>query len=212
MTRKVFIEQVRRQIYGGQPSSDATITVGLVNIWLNSAIATAAKSNYIDNGKLGDIACVNNSFYTSFSELDVVPDTQFTWVIELPEIPIGIGSNEGISILQFDDNDSLQISQSVLFLTQAQWSYFQNMRPIPNKILALPQGKFVYVKSTLILSQYRARVTMISGGDYTDLDSELNVPADYHPIMIEYLKKQLMFERQAPVDAQNDGLDAVTTT
>lgn len=212
MTRRAFIELVRRQIYGGQPASDATITVGLVNEWINQAIGMAAKTNYVDNGKLEGIACVSNSFYTSFSELDVLPDTQFTYYVELPQIPFGIGSNEGISMLQFDDNASLQISQNVLFLTQNQWSYFQNMRPIPNKILALPQGKFVYVKSTLILSQYRARVTMVSGGLSTDLDGELNVPADYYPIMIEYLKKQLGFERSQVVDAQNDGLDAITTT
>ncbi len=212
MIRRSFIELVRRQIYGGQPTDDSTITVGLVNGWLNQAIGVAARANYIETGKLDGIACVNNSFYTSFINLQVLPDSQFIWVIELPEIPVGIGSNEGISMVQFNDNASLQISQNVLFLSQSQWSYFQNMRPIPNKILALPQGKFVYVKSTLILSQYSANVTMVSGGDSTDLDSELNVPADYHPIMIEYLKKQLMFERQVPVDVTNDGSDVTTTT
>ena len=46
MTRRVFIEQVRRLIYGSQPSNDAEITTGLVNTWLESAIAFAAKTNY----------------------------------------------------------------------------------------------------------------------------------------------------------------------
>ncbi len=86
------------------------------------------------------------------------------------------------------------------------------MQPIPNKLLAYSQGKFIYVLSTIQLQQYTANVTMVSGGLSTDLNSELNVPADYHPIMVEYLKKQLMFERQVPVDVTNDGLDAITTT
>ena len=53
---------------------------------------------------------------------------------------------------------------------------------------------------------------MISGGDSTDLDSTLNVPSDYLPVMNEYIKNQLVFERQMPLDVQNDGVDAIKTT
>ena len=86
------------------------------------------------------------------------------------------------------------------------------MRPIPNKLLAYPQGTYVYVMSTLILSSYTAQITMISGGDSTDLDSTLNVPPDYFPIMTEYLKTQLMFQRNVPVPVTNDGSDIIRTT
>ncbi len=86
------------------------------------------------------------------------------------------------------------------------------MRPIPNKVLYYYEGSIIRAKSTLLLNQYTANVTMISGGDSSDLDSELNVPADYYPIMVEYIRKQLMEERLAPVDSTNDGLDAITTT
>ena len=50
---------------------------------------------------------------------------------------------------------------------------------------------------------------MVSGGDKTDLNSTLNVPSDYHEVMIEYLKKQLLFERMQPIDDVNDGRDAI---
>lgn len=43
ISRKAYIEMVRRQIYGDQPSNDANITVNLVNRWLNFAAAAAAK-------------------------------------------------------------------------------------------------------------------------------------------------------------------------
>ncbi len=130
----------------------------------------------------------------------------------MPQLPIGIGYTEGISKLQFKDSNSQQISQTVVFLSQNQTTYYPNMQPIPNKLLAYSQGKFVYVVSTLLLNQYTANATIISGGDKTDLNSELNIPSDYHPLMIEYLKKQLMFERSVPVDVQNDGSDMITTT
>lgn len=212
MTRRVFIEQVRRLIYGSQPSNDAEITTGLVNTWLESAIAFAAKTNYLDNTKLEGVSFVNNSFYTIFKALTPTQDEQFLWKIELPSLPIGIGNSEGISKLQFKDSDSNQISQTVVLLSQNQTTFSQGMRPIPNKLLAYSQGKYIYVISTLLLSAYTAQATMISGGVSSDLDSELNVPADYHPVMIEYLKKQLMFQRQVPQDVTNDGMDAIVTT
>ena len=74
------------------------------------------------------------------------------------------------------------------------------------------EGKFVYVMSTILLSAYTANVTMISGGVSSDMDSELNIPPDYQPLVIEYIKKQLLFEASQPVDVTNDGLDARVTT
>lgn len=212
MTRRGFIELVRRQIYGGQPSNDAEITIGLVNEWLEQAIAFAAKTNYIESGKIDGINYVNNSFYTTFKALSVTADETFVYKVTLPQIPFGIGQDEGIKMLQFKDSSSQQISQTVIWLTQNQKTFYQNMRPIPNKLIAYSEGGSVFVLSTLLLTQYTANVTMVSGGDKTNLDSTLNVPNDYFPQMIEYLKKELMFQRSVPVDATNDGLDAITTT
>jgi hypothetical protein len=74
------------------------------------------------------------------------------------------------------------------------------------------EGGNIYVMTTLALSSYTAQVTMISGGDSTDLGSTLNVPSDYHSIMIEYLKQQLMFQRTVPQDNINDGVDSPIKT
>lgn len=212
MKRITFIEQIRRQIYNGQPSDDSTITVGLVNVWLEQGIAAAAKANYTDNLKIDGISYVNNSFYSTFKNIAVTQDEQFIYKVELPQIPVGIGANEGISMLTFRDNESAQISQTVIWMTQNQRTFFDSMRPIPNKLLAYSEGKYAYIQSTLFLTQYTANVTLVSGGNSADLQSELNVPGDYIPLIVEYLKKQLMFERQVPVDSANDGLDAITTT
>ena len=212
MKRITYIEQIRRLIYGGQPDDDAEITVGLVNVWLNQAIGLAAKTNYKDAIAIDGISYVNNSFYTIFKALPVVEDEQFIWKIELPSIPIGIGTSEGISTLKFKDFESRQLSWPVIWLSQNQLSYEQGMRDIPNKLLAYSQGKFIYVKSTLQLMDYTAQVTMISGGDSSDLDSELNVPDDYFAVMTEYLLKHFTIERMQPKDVQPDGNDAVKFT
>ena len=212
MVKRAYIERIRRLIYGGQPPSEANITVGLVANYLNDAIALAAKTNYTDNLKLEGIASVNNSFYTTFKSLAVTSDEQFLWKISLPQIPVGIGGIEGISKVIFKDSSSNQLSYPIVLLTENQVSFQRGMRAIPNKLLAYPEGEFVYVMSTLLLSDYTAQVTMVSGGSSTDLDSTLNIPADYFPIMTEYLKAQLMFQRNVPQDLQNDGTDVIRST
>ena len=78
--------------------------------------------------------------------------------------------------------------------------------------MAYSEGEFVYVISDIPLNQYTAQVTMVSGGDSTDLDSTLNVPPDYFPVMMQYLQQQLLLEKNQPKDVTNDGLDAQTTT
>lgn len=211
MTRQFFIERALRQIYGGQPTDDSQITVNLVNSWLNDAIATAAKQCYKEAIQIDGIGYVNNGFYTTFKGIAVSQDENLTFRLTLPQIPVGIGRNEGVSKLQFK-NDKGEVTLPCVPISQNQSTYFESMRPIPNKIIYLPQGEYILVKSTLLLDKYTGSVTMVSGGDSTVLTSTLNVPSDYFPLMVEYIKAQLGFERLQPVDAANDGLDAVKTT
>ncbi|HRP30452.1 MAG TPA: hypothetical protein PKV73_01105 [Agriterribacter sp.] len=209
MQRRQYIEQIRRLIYGGMPDTDAEITVGLVNIYVDQAIAFAAKQNYKDNIALDGIAYVNNSFYSTFKGISVSEDEQFVWKIELPQIPVGIGANEGLSTLVLRDYESRQLTYPIVWMTQNQRSIFRGMRTIPNKLIGYSEGKYAYLLSTLTLSDYTAQVTMISGGDSTDLDSELNVPSDYIPGMTDYLMKVLMAGRVAPKDLAADGNDFI---
>lgn len=209
MLRVQYIEQVRRLIYGGQPDTDSEITVNLVNLYVDQAIAFAAQKNYKDNLTLDGVAYVNNSFYSTFKGLAITEDDQFVWKITLPQIPVGIGANEGLSTLVIRDNESRQLSFPVVWITQNQRTIFRGMRTIPNKLIAYSEGKYAYLLTTLILSDYTAQVTMISGGDSTDLQSELNVPPDYLPFMTEYLQKVLTSARMAPKDLAADGNDFI---
>ena len=212
MLRITYIEQIRRLIYGGQPDSDAEITIGLVNVWLDQAIAVAAKQNYKDSIAVDGVAYINNSFYTTFKNLSITEDEQFLWKIILPHLPVGVGTSDGVPILVIKDNESRQLSDNVVWLSEAQRSFSKGMRVIPNKILAYSESGYIYIQSTLILQDYTAQVTMISGGDPTDLQSILNVPPDYIPVMTQYLRDQLMFERSVPKDVTADGQDFIKTT
>lgn len=207
MTRNIFIERILRQIYNGQPSDDSSITYSLVNQWLNDAIGLAAKKNYTDGIQMDGIAYVNNSFYTTFKDLTVELGNidNVTYSIDLPQIPVALGKNEGIATLQFV-KDKLA-SQTAIPLSINQVAYIDNLRPIQNKILYWTEGKNIYAKSLIPLTSYTANVRMVSGGDSTDLESTLIVPDDYVPMIVEYIKGQLAFERSRPIDTANDGVD-----
>ena len=48
---------------------------------------------------------------------------------------------------------------------------------------------------------------MVSGGVSSDLSSELNVPDDYIPVIVEYMKL-LIANKQRPIQTTNDGVDS----
>ena len=109
-------------------------------------------------------------------------------------------------------DDNKNVSLPGVILSENQVGIQRQMRPIPNKVLCYPEGIFCYAITPIIMFDYTASVTMVSGGDSTNLDSVLNVPSDYINIIVEYVKAQVAFQRAQPVDASNDGLDAVRTT
>jgi hypothetical protein len=207
MTRYALIERILRQIYNGQPSDDSSVTYNLVNQWLNDAIGIAVKKNYTDSIQMDGIAYVNNSFYTTYTNLDIAAETvdNVTYSVELPQIPIALGKNEGVATLQFVGDK--KTSQTGIPLSINQVAYIDNMRPIQNKIVYWIEGKNIFVKSSIPLTSYKATLRMVSGGDSKDLQSTLIIPDDYVPIIIEYIKGQLAFEKSRPIDTNNDGVD-----
>ena len=206
MTRKTFIERILRQIYNGQPSDDSNITFNLVNQWLNDAIGVAVKKNYTDSIQMDGVAYVNNSFYTSYSGLTITSVNNTTFKFTLPQIPVALGKNEGLATLNFSNNNTPTTFGAVP-LSMNQVGYQDTLRPIQNKVVYWPQGQEVYMSTGIPLTAYKANVRMVSGGDSSDLNSTLIIPDDYVPVMVEYIKAQLAFERSRPIDTSNDGVD-----
>jgi len=206
MTRKTFIERILRQIYNGQPSDDSSITFNLVNQWLNDAIGVAAKKNYTDSIQMDGVAYVNNSFYTSYSGLTITSVNNTTFKFTLPQIPVALGKNEGLATLNFSNNNTPTTFGAVP-LSMNQVSYQDTLRPIQNKVVYWSQGQEVYMSTGIPLTAYKANIRMVSGGDSSDLNSTLIIPDDYVPVMVEYIKAQLAFERSRPIDTSNDGND-----
>lgn len=208
MRRIEFIERLRRQVYGDFPSDDSTITDSLVNQWCIDGTSVAAKANYKDNFQLEGVAFVNNGFYSTFKGVAITKDETNLYKFTLPEIPLGIGAVDGIARVVFKDSEG-SISYPGVLLSENQATIQRSMRDIPNKVLCYPEGGYCYVISTLLMNQYTATVTMVSGGDSSDLNSVLNIPGDYFPVMIQYIQQQLLLERNQPTVPISDGNSAI---
>ena len=205
MRRIELIERLRRQVANVFPSDDFTITNNLVNSWLGDAIAAAAKASYTESIRMDGVAYLNNGFYTTFSGIAVSKDTtdDFQYTLQLPQLPVGIGANEGIASLKF--KKSGQTSYDAVPLTINQVGISQGSRKIQNKIIYYQEGRDLKVRSTVILSAYTATVRMVSGGISSDLNSEINVPQEWFPMMVEYISKALRIENAQKADVANDG-------
>lgn len=209
MTRYAFCERVRRLIYGGIPNDDAEITVGLVNNYLLDAIGMAVKTNYGEALKIDGIGYINNSFYATFSNMAIAKSTEdlFDYYATLPQIPFAIGRNEGIAsakVYSSINNQSIDLTP----LSENELSYMDKL-PQFDVVYYWNEGKTIKIRTPILLyPDYKIRVRMVSGGDSTNMNSELNIPDEYYPIMTDYIMKMLGFERAQVQDLSNDGVDA----
>ena len=204
ISRYVLAERIQRVIYNGLPPDDATITIPVINLWINDGLAAAAKKNYAESLQIDGVAYINNSFYTTYKNLAITPDESGLWKFSLPQIPLGLGKNEGISTVQFKANG--KVSFSAAPLSENQIGYVDSLKKVPNKVFYWNEGQTVYVRSGILLNGYTATVRMVSGGNSSDLDSVINLPDDYIADVVGYVVKILMTERSQPLDVTNDGL------
>lgn len=207
-SRYAICERILRAVYGEMPSDDSNATINLVNAWLNDALGAAAKQNYKENGIVDGISYVNNSFYCSFRDISISTYEQFVFQIQLPQIPIALGYNEGVGTLQFVDSNG-NVSDAAIPLSENQVGMVQNVRPIPNKTLYYPEGEFLYAISDIDLTGYTAKIRMVSGGNSNDLNSTLILPDDYMGFCVDYCIKMLKQERFTPKDLVNDGQESI---
>lgn len=207
MIRGAFLESILMQVYGQKPTDDAEITYNLVNLYCSEGIGVAAQAAYKGAIQLDGVGYVNNGFYSTFSGISVSQDStdNLCWKFSLPEIPPGIGANMGLADVRFKNDNFTSFPGIPLSISQ--WGYFDSMRTISNKILYMQEGKTVRLKTPLIMTNYTATIKLISGGDASDLNSELNVPPDFIPVIRDYIVQKLLGQRSIPADNINDGQD-----
>lgn len=205
MTRAELIEQILRAVYGDQPRDDSSITPNLVNLYINQGTASAIRSQLKDSVNLDGVTYINNAFYFTYKNLPILQEENLLWKVELPQVPFGIGRNEGVANLRVKKNNKTSID--AIPISIAQKGYFYTMKNIPNRMVYYTEGKLAFIVSSTILNTFTASVTMISTGNSSDPNSTVSIPDDYIPFVIDYAVKALVASRGLPKDMNNDGED-----
>jgi hypothetical protein len=207
MTRRVLIEQIRRMLYGGPVTDDATVTEKEVNLYINEALAYMAKSNYTDSIKLDGVETVSDVFYLTFKNLAITRDTDTGYYsLDLPQVPVGLARGYGISTVTFPTATGL--AKSPIPISVRELDYMDSLKQPPSKIFYWPEGKKLWFKSYANLTGKNAIVRMVST-ESANLDDELNVPQEYITDIINLVMNQLRPRKGAPQDSTNDGLDKI---
>jgi hypothetical protein len=208
-TRKIFAQQIQRLIYNDIPSDDVTISLNLINRYVNMGIAIAVKTNYSENLKIDGIGYVNSSFYTTFKGIAITKSTfeDFCYEFTLPEIPVALGRNEGVAQMTIKDGNNFSLTG--VPLTTEQVPFRKNMRRIPNRFYYWYERSTGIIDSVLDLTDYTVNVKLASGGgDSSDLSTTINIPNEWLSFVQDYVVKNFIFERQQAQSITNDGIDA----
>jgi hypothetical protein len=209
MTRYQLIEQILRAVYGDQPRDDSTITPNLVNQYINQGLALAVHNQYKESLQIDGVSYINNSFYSTYKNIPIVQDQNLLWKVQLPSVPLAIGRNDAVADVRLVKDNNEGIDGIPLSINQKGYQF--TMKRIPNRFLYYYEGDKLFILSSLLLNQYTANITLVSGGgagnnSTTDLNSTLNAPEDIIPLIVEYVVKALMAMRQVPQDITNDGV------
>lgn len=205
MTRNELIAQIRRMYYGGLPSEEASLRPLEVNQYINEAIAYIAKINYTDSIKLDGVETVSDAFYTTFKNLAITRDTDTGYYsTTLPHPPIGLSRGYGISTVTFPANTGL--AKAPIAISPRELDFIDQIKTPPSKIFYWAEADKLWFKSYVNLVGKFAIVRMISQ-ENTDLNSELNVPGEYIPDMINWIMSQLNIRKQLAEDNIKSGTE-----
>lgn len=206
MTRLFFIQRLLRQVYNGEPPDSASITTNFVNSLLNDAIAVATKKHYGESLQIENISFISNSFYTTFRGIAITSGLEFGYyTAQLPQVPLALGKNDSIASIRVNDING--ISQPIMRLSVEQVNQYDKL-PKPIGIPVWEENStLVFNSPSFPLYTCTAVVRMVSGGDSTKLDSQLNIPDEWMPVVNDYVLQKCMVELQQPKDVTNDGAE-----
>jgi len=205
MTRNELIAQIRRMYYGGVPAEEASLREKEVNQYINQAIAYIAKENYVDSIKIDGLENVDDAFYTTFKNLSISKDNDTGYYYTtLPHPPLGLSRGYGIADVTFPVSTGL--AKNPIPISPRELEYVDMVKIPPSKIFFWCEGDKLYFKSYINLIGKAPIVRMISN-ENSDLNAELNVPAEYIPSMINWIMTQLNVRKQMSGDLIREGVD-----
>ena len=85
----------------------------MVNLYINQGTASAIRSQLKDSVSLDGVTYINNAFYFTYKGLPIAQEENLLWKVDLPQVPFGIGRNEGVANLKIKKDSRTSTSISI---------------------------------------------------------------------------------------------------
>lgn len=204
-TRGQYCESIQRVMASGFPSDDFSITIPLINFYLNSAIGYAIKLNYKEEIQLNGVESVSDAFYATFNGLSITYDAKTGWYnITLPQQTMGVGAGWDISSFMMVKGSGAKLFGYPITQKEVPLLYI-NPKSCNDVYFWVVKNK-MEIYSCKDITKYQGRVTMLVSQS-NDLDVEVNIPDGYMPVITDYLIKTLGIMMNLPVDISSDAVD-----
>lgn len=205
-TRGIVCEMLQRVLLNSFASDDTDLTISLINQYLNSGIALAIKSSYKDELQLNGIEGVADGFYATFHGLIITADTNLpgNYIITLPQPTVGVGVGFDITaFIMVRGSGSKMIGYPI---AQKEVGYlYTNPKPCDGVFFWTVNDK-MNINSCKDLTKYKGIVTMLVSQS-NDMDSTINIPDGYMPVIVDYMIKTFAPMLNISVDISSDGVD-----
>lgn len=205
-SRGVICEMIQRALLNSFMSDDSDFSLSLINQYLNAGIGVAIRTSYKDEIQINGAEGVADAFYATFTSMTITADSTMpgNYLITLPQQTVGIGAGWDISsFIMVKGSGAKLIGYPI---TQKEVSYlYTNPKPCDG-VFFWTEADRMNIHSCKDLTKYKGRVTMLVSQS-NDLDSPMNIPDGYLPIIIDYMIKTLGPLLNIPIDISSDGVD-----
>lgn len=203
-TRYHICEMIQRALNAGFASDDTEVTINLVNQYLNSAVAFAAKAMFKESIQIDGIEDVQDAFYASFPNISISLDsTTGLYQATLPQQPAGVSRGWDIAHFMLITGSGKKIFANPISPTELVYLYEGESGC--NEVYYFVDGATARLHSCQDITKYKANVRMIATQS-SDLTSPMSIPDTALSIIIDYIAKTLGIQLSISYDTSEDGV------
>lgn len=198
-TAAAVAEEIFRMYYKFAPQQDSDLDERDVLFHVFNGACKYAVTDAQINSKADEGYYSNDAFYLKYT-LPVLTDVGGRYYVSLPSAPVSLAGNREIDHVFFPGANC-----TAIFVSAKQRSYIAHLPKIPGIQWYLSDGKMFFNKNGLAKLLTTVSFDIICAGN--NPLSELNMPANYIPLLVQDIVKMLLVEKGLTVDLSNDKVD-----
>lgn len=203
-TRYHICEMIQRALNAGMASDDTEVTINLINQYLNSAVAFAAKAMFKESIQIDGIEDVADAFYASFPNITIsIDNTTGLFQATLPQQPAGVSRGWDIAHFMLITGSGKKIFAKPI--SPKELIYLYDGESGCDEVYYYVDGSMARLHSCSDISKYKANVRMLATQS-SDLTSPMSIPDAALAIIIDYIAKTLGIQLNMVYDNSEDGV------